>query len=449
MPRGTVMSAARRNLAGTGAIALGTAVALGALSVSPAAASVDASSAVAPTALENINDSGRQQLPDPLRFSNGFRPAGAAAALQPADAAVAPAAVGNIVNDSNRQQVIDVFRYINEFRASKGLNPVSYNIYISDMAQNWTEHLAATGTWDINPHGGDNTVLDPRLHDWWSGGELVAVVAGQSARDLVDVWIDSPEHNEMLSVPGFTTVGIGIAYAAADDYGTVMFATVDFFEYRAPVPGTYSQPADYIAEHTYGRFIDVAMSNMYFREIEWLAERGISTGWTEFPGSVSFRPYLPIGRDAMAAFLYRMAGEPDYAPPAASPFIDVRTDHAYYKQIAWLADTGISTGWTEADGTRTFRPDAAIDRDAMAAFLYRLAGRPAYTAPAVSPFTDVAPGVQFYKEMAWLASEGISTGWTEANGTKTYRPWTPVNRDAMAAFLYRFDTKGLRAPAAP
>ena len=60
-----------------------------------------------------------------------------------------------------------------------------------------------------------------------------------------------------------------------------------------------------------------------------------------------------------------------------------------------------------------------------------------YTPPKKSPFADVSTGQQFYKEMAWLADRGISTGWLEANGTRTYRPMQPINRDAMAAFLYR------------
>jgi serine protease len=85
----------------------------------------------------------------------------------------------------------------------------------------------------------------------------------------------------------------------------------------------------------------------------------------------------------------------------------------------------------------TYRPLQAISRDAMAAFLYRAAGKPAFAAPAVSPFADVSTGQQFYLEMAWLAKTGISTGWTEPNGAVTYRPFEAINRDAMAAFLYR------------
>jgi hypothetical protein len=128
-------------------------------------------------------------------------------------------------------------------------------------------------------------------------------------------------------------------------------------------------------------------------------------------------------------------GAAPYVPPADSPFQDVSTGQQFYKEMAWLADKDISKGWTEA-GIRTYRPLTSINRDAMAAFLYRLAGSPDYTPPADSPFQDVSTGQQFYKEMAWLADKDISKGWTEA-GIRTYRPLTSINRDAMAAFLYR------------
>ena len=47
---------------------------------------------------------------------------------------------------------------------------------------------------------------------------------------------------------------------------------------------------------------------------------------------------------------------------------------------------------------------------------------------------DVKPTDPYYKEITWLGSTGISTGWDDG----TFRPWEPINRDAMAAFLYRF-----------
>lgn len=108
----------------------------------------------------------------------------------------------------------------------------------------------------------------------------------------------------------------------------------------------------------------------------------------------------------------------------------------------------MSTGWT-ADNT--YRPYEPVNRDAMAAFMYRLAGKPSFTAPSTSPFKDVTPKSQFYKEITWLASTGVSTGWTADN---TYRPHWNIARNAMAAFMYRFDSRvgvadSIATPATP
>ena len=59
-----------------------------------------------------------------------------------------------------------------------------------------------------------------------------------------------------------------------------------------------------------------------------------------------------------------------------------------------------------ADGT--FRPNASVNRAQLATYLYRVAGRPAVNAPAVSPFSDVPANHPAYKEIFWLSQQGIN-----------------------------------------
>lgn len=179
-------------------------------------------------------------------------------------------------------------------------------------------------------------------------------------------------------------------------------------------------------------FVDVKPTTMFYKEIEWLAGKGIATGWNDR----TYRPVASIQRDAMAAFLYRYAGSPQYTPPAKSNFTDVSTSNEFYKEISWLSEQGISNGWNDG----TYRPMEPIQRDAMAVFLYRFAGSPNYTAPSQSKFKDLNPSSEFYKEIHWLHAQGITSGWEDG----TYRPTAPIQRDAMAAFLFRFDQKQLR-----
>lgn len=173
--------------------------------------------------------------------------------------------------------------------------------------------------------------------------------------------------------------------------------------------------------------MDVWKDSLFYDEVVWLVTNGISTGYDDG----TYRPYLPINRDAMAAFLYRLAGSPDFEPPAVSPFTDVATDNQFYTEISWLAAEGISTGWED----RTFRPYEPINRDAMAAFLYRLAGSPEYEPAEPERFRDVPPGTLFHKEINWAAAVGITTGY----GDGTFRPVQSIDREAVAAFLFRYD----------
>ncbi|WP_434122503.1 putative Ig domain-containing protein [Paenarthrobacter nitroguajacolicus] len=205
---------------------------------------------------------------------------------------------------------------------------------------------------------------------------------------------------------------------------------------------TVDKPAQVSAEISMDQdsvtFADVPSEAQFFTEIQWLASEGISTGWLQPDGQRIYQPQAPVARDAMAAFMYRFARLPDYPSPAASPFADITNSTQFYKEMAWLSAQGISTGWTESDGSKTYRPLNPVNRDAMAAFLYRLAGSPVFTPPSTPPFADVPVGAQFYKEITWLASSNITTGWAEADGSKSFRPLTSVARDAMAAFMYRF-----------
>ena len=169
-------------------------------------------------------------------------------------------------------------------------------------------------------------------------------------------------------------------------------------------------------------------SNPFKAEINFIAEKGITTGWSDG----TYRPGDKIERGAMAAYLYRLAGSPRYEAPAESPFKDVKTTDPFYKEIAWLQSTGITTGWSDG----TFRPNETVNRDAMAAFFYRAAGSPEYTNANPAKFSDVQDN-PFAKEIAWLEEQGITTGWPDG----TFRPGQAIDRDAMAAFIARYMKK--------
>ncbi len=176
-------------------------------------------------------------------------------------------------------------------------------------------------------------------------------------------------------------------------------------------------------------FTDVPVGAPFVADIEWLAEAGIGTGYSDG----SFRPTAAVSRQAMAAFLYRYSGATFEAPDTAS-FTDVPTGSAFFREIEWMVAEGLAT--VVAEGT--FRPTAAVSRQAMAAYLYRASGEPEYTPPTTPSFPDVPADAAFYKEIEWLAESGVTSGY----GDGTFRPAAAVSRQAMAAFLHRFDALG-------
>lgn len=177
------------------------------------------------------------------------------------------------------------------------------------------------------------------------------------------------------------------------------------------------------------QFSDVPSHHKFRTEITWLADQQITTGYA----NGTFKPRDSVSREAFAAFLYRLAGKPAVHLPAKSPFKDVGKSSQFYKEIVWLESQGITGGW--ADGT--FRPKNKISREAIAAFLYRFEGKPSFSAPTKSPFKDMKPSSKFYKEVTWLARSGITTGYAD----NTFRPKANVSREAVAAFLHRGNTR--------
>ena len=154
-------------------------------------------------------------------------------------------------------------------------------------------------------------------------------------------------------------------------------------------------------------FSDVREDDTFSDAILWLANRGVVRGYADG----TFRGLAPINRDALAAYLYRVTHDGAQAPRCTSaPFADVPAAHPFCGEISWLATTGVTTGWPDG----TFRPASSVTREAMAAFLYRLANDGAEAPACVgAPFADVTDTNPFCGAVAWLAETGVTTGWPD------------------------------------
>lgn len=176
-------------------------------------------------------------------------------------------------------------------------------------------------------------------------------------------------------------------------------------------------------------FPDVPAGHPFCADVVRAVQRGIVGGYTDG----LFRPTVAVSRQAMAAFLYRAAGEPEGPDPSceADPFPDVPATNGFCGEIRWMSDEGIAGGFTDG----TFGPTVAVSRQSMALFLYRWVGSPRGDDPVCSApaFSDVPAGHPFCGEIDWLADAGVTGGYTDGS----YRPALPVSRQSMAAFLVR------------
>jgi hypothetical protein len=111
-------------------------------------------------------------------------------------------------------------------------------------------------------------------------------------------------------------------------------------------------------------------------------------------------------------------------------FNDVSRTHPFWQDVEWVSAEGVAQGYLDGG----YHPQASITRAAMSAFLYRL-DDPSFVPPAQPTFDDVGTTHPFYEEIEWMNAEGITTGYAG----DLYKPNSPVTRQAMAAFLFRFE----------
>lgn len=348
---------------------------------------------------------------------------GSVAAAAPAAAAEiqAPDAADAAVSATD-QQIINLFDGFNKVRKSKGWPAVRIGLTASTVNQELADEMARFNNF-VGSLGPEN---DPRIGAWSS-----ASTTNFRGRDgFVEDFLS--DLNPFTLTKSNQVIGIGLGLSTHKEY----WASTSYYTFDTMPAKTYATAQEYLKARDIASgaiFKDVPGHAQFAREISWMAEEGISTGYPDG----TYRPLDNVARNAMAAFMYRLAGKPQL-PAGASPFKDVRKGDAFAGEMLWLARKGVSTGWPDG----TYRPMNPVNRDAMAAFMYRLAGSPKFTPPKKSPFQDVSTSNQFYKEISWLAAEGISTGWDWGYGVKKFEPGQPVKRDAMAAFMYRFAQNG-------
>ena len=115
-------------------------------------------------------------------------------------------------------------------------------------------------------------------------------------------------------------------------------------------------------------FPDVSKSSYIEHPVRWLKAESITDG---YGNTGTYAPDRTVTRAQMAAFLWRMVGEPTGYPHHGFP--DVPSGSYYADAVRWLKAEGITDGY---GNTGTYAPDRTVTRAQMAAFLHRLARNP-------------------------------------------------------------------------
>jgi streptogramin lyase len=287
------------------------------------------------------------------------------------------------------------------------------NVWVTSSSPNpgigdLTRVTPAEVTTDVNNpaiFGGRDIALGPDGNLWYATmGEGLGVIDPVSLQ-MTAFSAPHPHHNDyqatdLVGGPNddhvwFVSVRRG-GFSGSETPGGVSSIEADPFDGVEPDP--CATPA----------FSDVALTHPFYDDICWMADEGVSTG---YPGSPkpSYKPSAAVTRQAMSAFMQRL-GDFTVPPPPSPTFTDVGDTHPFYDEIEWMAGTGVSTGYQPGP---TYKPSAPVTRQAMSAFMHRLAGDAPVTLPPSPSFDDVGSSHPFYDDIEWMAAEEISTGYTD------------------------------------
>ena len=175
-------------------------------------------------------------------------------------------------------------------------------------------------------------------------------------------------------------------------------------------------------------FHDVTNRNWYYDDVLYAYLNGLMDGIsiTEFGADQN------TTRGQVVTILWRLTGEPRAA--RNNQFTDVASSAYYNTAISWAAENGIVKGYD----AKTFRPNANVTREQLAAILYRYAEYMNLSTRGASNLTKFddyySIGTWARDSLAWANYHGL------INGVDSYHidPKGNTTRAQLAAILHRF-----------
>ena len=161
--------------------------------------------------------------------------------------------------------------------------------------------------------------------------------------------------------------------------------------------------------------------------VDFMNEYGLVKG----TGTSTFGWKGSMTRSDFVLILYRNAGSPSVYG-VSNPFTDVKSTDYYYEAVLWAYRNNVVNGTS----TTTFGPKGKITREQIASILWRLAGKPVYSA-SLRSYTDYASVSDYaYDAMSWA----VGSGYVKGSGAKL-SPKNNATRAEVAVMLHRYLTK--------
>lgn len=170
-------------------------------------------------------------------------------------------------------------------------------------------------------------------------------------------------------------------------------------------------------------FSDVDADDWCAEAVQYCRDHGLMNGTS----STAFSPNRPMTRAMLSVVLYRIAGSP--AVTGSSAFRDVANSDWCADAVIWANQNHIVGGYNDG----TFRPNANITRQQIAAILWRYAGQP--TADSGEDFADEASIASYAADAVdWARENGIIAGMSG----NVFAPNNNATRAQVATMLMRY-----------
>lgn len=176
-------------------------------------------------------------------------------------------------------------------------------------------------------------------------------------------------------------------------------------------------------------FVDVNEDDWFYDVVLYAYDNGLMTGVS----ATEFAPNQTTTRGMIVSMLARLEG---VTSAEDAGFADVAENDWYATAVNWAASVGVVNGYED----NTFRPNAPITREQMAAILYNYADYKGYDVSARADLSDYADAasISSWAEdvLAWANAEGLINGMTAT----TIDPQGATTRAQTAAMFERFLT---------